>query len=77
MRTIRLTHICAISCLAVLGGCPQTTRTVTDTYCQVYEPIRASRLDTPETLKQVKRQNRAYDALCKAAMKQAAESMLK
>ena len=33
--------------------------------CQTFQPIRASRSDTEETLDQVAAHNRAWDALCK------------
>lgn len=38
---------------------------VIDTACQAFEPIRYSRQDTPETIKQVRAHNAAWDALCK------------
>lgn len=59
-----------------IEGCVTTARTVTDTFCFNYQPIRASRSDTAETLRQIKGQNAVYDRLCKQPVKQAAESML-
>lgn len=56
----------------LLGGCPQHTKGMSD-YCDIYDPIRASRLDTQYTRDQVRDQNAAYDKLC---VKQAAEKML-
>ena len=38
---------------------------VIDTACQAFEPIRYSRKDTPETQRQARAHNAAYDALCK------------
>lgn len=40
-------------------------RAVVDTACQAFEPIRYSRDDTAETIKQVRAHNAAWDALCK------------
>jgi hypothetical protein len=40
-------------------------RVVTDTACKAYVPIRYSRKDTPETVRQVREHNAAFDALCK------------
>lgn len=37
---------------------------VIDTVCQVVEPIRYSRNDTTETIRQVRAHNAAWDALC-------------
>lgn len=60
---LRSIPICAV---LLLCGCSTADkpRTVVSDYCQIYDPIRASSRDTPETLKQVKRQNRAYDTVC-------------
>ena len=50
----------------LLTGCQTTTPiSVVDTSCLAFEPIRASRKDTAETLDQVKGHNAAWDALCK------------
>ena len=52
---------------ALLAGCQAMTPTyVTDTSCLAFEPIRASRKDTPETLDQVRQHNAAWDTLCKS-----------
>jgi len=40
-------------------------RAVVDTACQAFEPIRYSRNDTAETIRQVRTHNAAWDALCK------------
>lgn len=68
----RLILICATS-LVLFGCTPQHTKNVSSEYCQIYSPVRASRLDTSETRRQVRNENAKYDALC---VKQAAESML-
>lgn len=36
-----------------------------DTSCSAFEPIRYSRTDTPETVKEIRAHNAAWDALCK------------
>ena len=43
-----------------------TSRVVTDTACKAYVPIRYSRRDTPDTIRQAREHNAAYDVLCKA-----------
>jgi hypothetical protein len=56
---------------SLLPGCFLTElsapkqRLVIDTFCQVYVPPRASRLDTELTLEQIARLNRVYDCKCK------------
>jgi hypothetical protein len=46
--------------------CEQPARQVViDTACQAFEPIRYSRNDTAETVRQVRAHNAAWDALCK------------
>jgi hypothetical protein len=46
--------------------CEQPARqVVVDTACQAFEPIRYSRDDTAETVKQVRAHNAAWNALCK------------
>ena len=58
-----------LSILGTGGGvlCEQpTARAVAvDTACQAYAPIRYSRTDTAETVRQVREHNAAWDALCK------------
>ncbi len=57
--------------ISVLGTgaallCEQpTAKTVTDTSCKAFEPIRYSRKDTGETVRQAREHNAAWDALCK------------
>lgn len=49
-----------------LAGCQGTTPiSATDISCLAFEPIRASRKDSSETLRQVREHNAAWDALCK------------
>ncbi len=38
---------------------------VVDTSCQAFEPIRYSKKDTDETIRQAREHNAAWDALCK------------
>lgn len=38
---------------------------VIDTSCRAFEPIRYSKKDTEETMRQVREYNAAWDALCK------------
>lgn len=47
-------------------GCPKsmTDTAVIDTFCQASQPIRWSRLDTPETIAQAKAHNRVWRRLC-------------
>lgn len=47
----------------LLGGCA-TGQVVVDSYCQSYSIIRPSRKDTPDTLKQVLRENNKYRSVC-------------
>lgn len=63
-------RLCAVE-LSVLGTgaallCEQpASRVVTDTACKAYVPIRYSRKDTPDTIRQAREHNAAWDALCK------------
>jgi hypothetical protein len=43
----------------------QTASKVVDTSCQAFEPIRYSKKDTDETIRQAREHNAAWDALCK------------
>jgi hypothetical protein len=54
--------------LLILTGCATTTATVgTDAVaCSVFEPIRWSKQDTTDTIRQVKEHNATWDALCEA-----------
>ncbi|HKJ73894.1 MAG TPA: hypothetical protein VKA19_07235 [Alphaproteobacteria bacterium] len=47
-----------------LTGCAKTTPTG-GTSCIVFGPIRYSQNDTPETKRQVRGHNAAWDAICK------------
>ena len=38
---------------------------VVDTSCKAFAPIRYSRKDTPESVRQIREHNAAFDALCK------------
>lgn len=52
--------------LLSMAACQTTTPTaVTDTSCTAFEPFHYSRKDTPETIKQARGHNAAWDALCK------------
>lgn len=51
--------------LALLTAACQTTATVgTDVACRAFGPIEWSRMDTIETVKQVRGHNAAYFSLC-------------
>lgn len=64
MRALK--KLALLAALLPLAGCATTTPTfVTDTSCLAFEPITYSRRDTPETIKQIKGHNAAYDSLCK------------
>lgn len=76
MKLKTVTLLIPIFGTSLLGGCLQTARTVTDTFCFNYELIKSSRADTPETLKQIKGQNAVYDRLCKKPVENAAKLML-
>lgn len=61
-------RFCLLS-LVILGtgaeiGCAASQAPAIDTSCQVFEPIRWSRRDTPETVRQVKEHNASWQALC-------------
>lgn len=47
-------------------GCqrPMTDSAVIDTFCEAAQPIRWSRLDTPETIAEIKAHNRVWQRLC-------------
>lgn len=53
----------AIALSLTLSMC-QSGATVTDTFCQVYEPVCLSRQDTQETQNQVLRNEAAHHELC-------------
>lgn len=60
----------ALTCVMTLTACETTRTTETDqrppvdTACHVYKPVYYSaKHDTPETIRQVRRNNAAYDAL--------------
>ncbi len=59
-RLVLLATLCAMT------GC-QTMTPIggTDTSCLAYEAISYSRKDTPETVRQIRRHNASYDALCR------------
>ncbi len=46
-------------------GDDMKTPVVIDTACQAFEPIRYSRKTDPETARQIREHNAAWDALCK------------
>lgn len=52
--------------LLILAACATTTASVgTDAVaCSAFEPIRWSKKDTDETIRQVKEHNAAWEALC-------------
>jgi len=50
--------------LLSVSGCQNFTA-ATDTFCLIYQPVYASRLDTEETRQQVTDNNVAYESLCK------------
>lgn len=58
-----------VSLLGTGGGLlceqPQPRQVVVDTSCEVFTPIRHSRKDTPESTRQIREHNAAWDALCK------------
>lgn len=49
---------------SLLCGVP-ATQAVVDTACQAFEPIRYSKTDTAETIRQAREHNAAWDELCK------------
>ncbi len=52
--------------MASLTGCQTTTRTgEIKAGCLVFDPITYSRNDTPETAKQVRQHNAAWESLCR------------
>jgi hypothetical protein len=53
--------------LLILAGCATTTGSVgTDAVaCSAFEPIRWSKRDTEETIRQVKEHNAAWAAVCR------------
>lgn len=53
--------ILALAAVA-LGGCATTG--ITDTSCQSFMPIAASKQDTVQTKRQVVAHNRVFDRLC-------------
>jgi hypothetical protein len=54
-----------ITLALLLGGCATTDdRIVISDYCASYRIIRPSRQDTPETLRQVARENTKWRAVC-------------
>lgn len=52
--------------MPTLAGCATKTATDgrTDVSCAAFEPLRWSRRDTAETIRQAKEHNAAWDALC-------------
>ena len=59
-----------LAAVPLLQACATTTPiSVTDTSCLAYEPIRYSRKDTAETIRQAREHNAAWDALCGKPMK--------
>lgn len=61
-----LQKLLPLGVLLSLAGCQTTTPTaVTDTSCLALEPIRYSLKDTPETQRQVRGHNAAWNTLCK------------
>ena len=55
-----------LTLLPILPGCATTTASVgTDAVaCSAFEPIRWSKKDTEETIRQVKEHNAAWAAMC-------------
>jgi hypothetical protein len=55
-----------LTLLPILAGCATTTASVgTDAVaCSAFEPIRWSKKDTEETIRQVKEHNAAWAAMC-------------
>lgn len=58
-----------ISGCSSIGKAFGPTRVVTDTTCATMRPMRCSRQDTAETLRQCKAHNRVYDTLCKGGLR--------
>jgi hypothetical protein len=54
--------------LLILSGCTTTTASVGNDVvaCSAFEPIRWSRKDTAETIRQAKEHNAAWKAICKS-----------
>jgi hypothetical protein len=54
--------------LLILTGCATTTASVgTDAVaCSAFEPIRWSKMDTDDTIRQIKEHNAAWAAICEA-----------
>lgn len=68
--TLILTLTFGISgCSSMLTKAFGPKRIVTDTTCATIRPMRCSRSDTPETLRQCKQHNAVYDRLCKGGRK--------
>lgn len=68
-RRLRLLALMPMSlplaaCVTLGSG---TERHWLDTSCQAFAPITYSRLDTPETIAEVRAHNRVYDRLCAGA----------
>lgn len=60
-----LKRLALLGALLMLTACQSTTQiAVTDTSCQAFEPIRYSRSDTAETVRQVRQHNAAFRTLC-------------
>jgi hypothetical protein len=58
-----VTRLACLSTLLALCGCQTTTAVLSD-YCTSYQRIVASRKDTPETLRQVARENAKWRSVC-------------
>lgn len=58
-----MTRLAALVLVLLLAGCGKT---VTDTACTAFTPIRYSSLgDTPDTVTQVRQHNAAWSSLCR------------
>lgn len=53
-------NIIPIMILFLMGGC----LSMSDSYCQIYEPIRYSEKDTRETIRQIDINNAEYEEVC-------------
>lgn len=65
MTLLQGLRLLGVASLTTLTACGTTAATGTDTACLAFQPITYSASqDTPETVRQVREHNAAYDAVC-------------